>query len=291
MPLRVHETDTALLREAIAFTSGEIGFNSRLIEKDYFCSVVLEYLAASDASLVFKGGTSLSKIHVGFYRLSEDLDFSISTPLTSSRGERSNSVGGLKTIVDDIPKRLVGFQVLEALTGSNKSTQYNAIVAYQSPVDGHSESIRIEIGLREPHLTGVEQLTASTAVLNPLNRSPLVEGYPVRCLSYEESMAEKLRAALCREEVAIRDFYDVDYAVETGRLSINAPGLIDLLKRKISVPGTPPPDMSAARIGELRRQVGTELRSVLREPDVASFDLDRAVATVSVAFLALGSSR
>ena len=92
MPIRLHEEDPALLREAIRFTSAETGFTPRLIEKDYFCSVVIEYLAASGAGLTFKGGTCLSKIHGSLYRLSEDLDFSISTAPGSSRADRSRSV-------------------------------------------------------------------------------------------------------------------------------------------------------------------------------------------------------
>lgn len=47
MPIRLHEEDPVLLSEAIGFTSAETGFIPRLIEKDYFCSVLLEYLAAS----------------------------------------------------------------------------------------------------------------------------------------------------------------------------------------------------------------------------------------------------
>ena len=48
MPIRWHADDGDLLRQAIELTAREAGFNPRLIEKDYFCSVVLEYLAASD---------------------------------------------------------------------------------------------------------------------------------------------------------------------------------------------------------------------------------------------------
>ena len=81
-----YHLDTDLFRSAIRFTSAETGFNERLIEKDYYCSVALDDLCSSDAfGLVFKGGTCLSKVHAEFYRLSEDLDFSISTPLTSTR--------------------------------------------------------------------------------------------------------------------------------------------------------------------------------------------------------------
>jgi len=43
---------------------------------------LLEYLAASEPGLTFKGGTCLARIHSDFCRLSEDLDFAISTPLS-----------------------------------------------------------------------------------------------------------------------------------------------------------------------------------------------------------------
>lgn len=48
--------DPALFREVVRFKAAQTGFVPRLIEKDYFCTVVLEYLAASRAELVFRGG-------------------------------------------------------------------------------------------------------------------------------------------------------------------------------------------------------------------------------------------
>jgi hypothetical protein len=63
MPIRWHEEDPALFHEAIRFTAAETGFIPRLIEKDYFCSVLLEYLAAGSEALIFKGGTCLAKVH------------------------------------------------------------------------------------------------------------------------------------------------------------------------------------------------------------------------------------
>ena len=41
----------------------------------------------------------------------------------------------------------------------------------------------------------------------------MVPAFSVPCLSRAEAMAEKLRAALSRRDVAIGDFYDVDHAV------------------------------------------------------------------------------
>jgi len=258
-----------------------MGFEARLLEKDYFCSVVLEYLAGSGAGLVFKGGTCLSKVHTGFYRLSEDLDFSIATPLTSSRGDRSRSARPLQAIVGDLPPHLPGFQLVEPLRGFNNSTQYNAVVAYESLVDGHIERISIEAGVREPLLMAPEGLAARTALLNPLDGAALVDAHIVTCVPYAELMAEKLRAALSRLEVAIRDFFDIDHAVRTGRLTVDDPAVMRLLRDKLAVPGAGTIDVSPARLKQLQRQVETELRSVLREADLMEFDLDRAIAIVT----------
>jgi predicted nucleotidyltransferase component of viral defense system len=277
VPIRWHADDRALLLQAIELTAQETRFNPRLIEKDYFCSVVLEYLAASDADLHFKGGTCLAKIHGSFYRLSEDLDFSISTPLDASRKERSRRAGRLKPIIGAIPQHLPAFRIVEPLQGANESTQYNAVVGYESLLDSHVEPIDIEVGLREPTLTSPHQGASRTMLLNPINGRPLVDVLMVSCLSYQETMAEKLRAALTRRDVAIRDFFDVDYAVRNGALDTTDRALLDLLRRKLQVPGTPPMDVSPDRVGQLRRQLEAELRPVLREQDFVGFDLDRAV--------------
>ena len=71
--LRLHE-DRERFGEALNFTEAETNFPARLVEKDYFCTVILEYLAMRVPGLVFKGGTCLAKIHANFFRLSEDLD-------------------------------------------------------------------------------------------------------------------------------------------------------------------------------------------------------------------------
>ncbi|MCB2206646.1 hypothetical protein KQI65_18035 [bacterium] len=44
--LTFHE-DTALFREAIRYTAASTGFGARLIEKDYYCSVLLHALAVN----------------------------------------------------------------------------------------------------------------------------------------------------------------------------------------------------------------------------------------------------
>ena len=70
------------------------------MSKDYFCSVLIEYLSESDTGLVFKGGTCLSRVYADFCRLSEDLDYVIPTPFQSKRPERSRRASGVNDNLD-----------------------------------------------------------------------------------------------------------------------------------------------------------------------------------------------
>ena len=281
MPITWHDEDPALLREAIGYTAARTGFVPRLLEKDYFCSVALEYLSHGDSLLVFKGGTCLAKIHSGFYRLSEDLDFSIPTPQGANRTDRRRLSATFKRLIVELPNVLPVFEHLTPLQGANNSTQYVASFAYESLLDSHRESVRIEVGLREPLVVQPHVGRARTNLLNPLNGDDLVDPFPVRCHGYVEAMAEKLRAAMCRRDVAIRDFFDVDHAIRHSNLNIVDGTLLRVLRRKISVPGTSPVDMSPPRMRQLERQLEARLRPVLGGRDFEEFDLERAVETVA----------
>jgi predicted nucleotidyltransferase component of viral defense system len=57
------QLDPDFFRAAVNFTAQRTGFAARLIEKDYFCTVLLEYLASTSEMLIFKGGTCLAKVH------------------------------------------------------------------------------------------------------------------------------------------------------------------------------------------------------------------------------------
>jgi len=102
----------------------------------------------------------------------------------------------------------------------------------------------------------------------------------VRCLSWKEAMAEKFRAALCRKDVAIRDFFDVDFAVFQAGLQIDDLEFIQVIIGKLQVHGTGAIDMSTNRLNELTRQLNTQLRPVLRNSDYKHFDLERAIQIV-----------
>ena len=286
--IRLHE-DAVLFREAVNFTASRTLFLPRFIEKDYYCTVLLDHLAAADSSLVFKGGTCLAKVHSGFYRLSEDLDFVIPTPLSASRTERSNLVERFKKAVIKLPTMVGAFRVLEPPVGANNSKQYVAVIGYRSIISKQEEIIKIEVGLREPLLTQI--LTTSevrTILLDPISGEPMVSVFAVPCISRSEAMAEKLRAALSRREVAIRDFFDIVYAVRNFGFDPLEATVIEMVRQKLAVPGNEPVDVSPDRLASLRQQLDSQLKPVLRMDDFVAFDLDQAFRIVSDVATALG---
>lgn len=270
-----------MFRDALALTREQTGFAERLIEKDYFCTVLLEYLAAASSELVFKGGTCLAKVHASFYRLSEDLDFVIPMPADAARAERSKRAKALKEAVATLPKRLPVFRLIEALTGANSSTQYNAVVGYASLSAGREDTIKIEVALREPLLLPTVDGPARTILLDPVSRRTWLRPLAVRCIAKTEAFAEKFRAALSRREVAARDFFDLDYAVRKLGLRADDAELIGLVRQKLAVRGNEPVDVSAARLAVLRQQIVPQLQPVLRGEDFAAFDVERAFRLVA----------
>jgi predicted nucleotidyltransferase component of viral defense system len=279
-PISVHE-DGDLFREALRFTAAQSGFVPRLIEKDYFCTLLLDYLStAAGTDLVFKGGTCLTRVRSELYRLSEDLDYTIRVPLDAPRKERSNRTEIVKTALNGLTRAIPAFQVIDALKGANKSTQYLAVVGYDSILGQQKETIKIEVSLREPLFAPVIDGTARTALQNPLTNTPMIMSITVRCIEKMEALHEKFRAALSRREPAIRDFFDIDYAVRKGGLRIDDANFIDGVGQKLAIPGNDPVDVSKTRFDALRRQVEAELRPVLREPEFSEFDLARAFKIV-----------
>ena len=276
----VHE-DTDLFRESILHTARETGFSATLVEKDYFCSVLLNYLyTGKDFGLIFKGGTCLSKIHSDFYRLSEELDFIIPISPKAPRSERSKAANPLKAKIENLSEILPVFEVPDGCRGHNNSKQYIANAQYISAVTSKPEKIKIEIGLREEMLLDAMNSEAKTLLTDPFKGLSAVRCFRVASMSLKEAYAEKIRAALTRKEPAIRDFFDVDFAVRELKFDLHEKDFLELVKAKLLVPDNDPIDVSAARRSDLAKQLDTQLKSVLRSKDFEKFELDRAFDTI-----------
>jgi len=275
-----HDPDR--FREAINYTASITGFGSLLIEKDYYCSLVLQDLAAFFRSgLVFKGGTCLSKVHLDFFRLSEDLDFVIPTPVTATPSTRSAAVSATRKHLASLCDRHACFKESQPLMGHNGSRQYNGTYSYRSLITGEDEPISLEIALREPLLQPTEQRSARTLLTDPFTQQPAFDPVEVSVLSINEAYSEKLRAALTRRDPAIRDFFDIDCAIRNGILNHQDASVLALVRQKLATPGNMAIDVSPEKRENLQRQIAAQLATVLRKDDYDSFDLERAFAIVA----------
>jgi len=191
-----------------------------VIERDYAQSYVLYGLGETPElrdALVFKGGTALKKVHLGDYRFSEDLDFSMPDGPTESDLDTA---------------------IRAAITRAEQEVQEIAPVRFT--VERYEE--------REPHPAGQEafivraqfpwqrqpvvpvkiEITHDEPVLLPAPRSIVRHGYgealdaQVRTYGLEEICAEKLRATQQTLEKLkargwtrsrARDYYDLWYLV------------------------------------------------------------------------------
>jgi predicted nucleotidyltransferase component of viral defense system len=170
---RLYHEDPGRFRDALALAEASTGFSSRLIEKDYYCSVLLHHLSGPfGKGLVFKGGTCLSKVHAQFFRLSEDLDFCVSLSADALPRERRTAVAPFKDYFAAVSDRHRCFRVAEPLQGHNSSRQYSGRFAYRSVVTGEDEFIKLEISLRELILLPPEVLPARTILVDPDSNQP-----------------------------------------------------------------------------------------------------------------------
>lgn len=262
---------------AIEYTAGRFGFRDVLIEKDFLCSMVLMFLNQNHRlPLCFKGGTLLAKVHAGFYRLSEDLDFSIATPINARRKERSALINPCKLIINNIPNYLP-FELTKSLVGSNESRQYNAELGYQSKISNSNERILIEIGLREPHIIKPIKHKANTLLSNPFSGGEVVRQYEIDGLIRDEAYAEKIRAALTRQRLAIRDFYDIAYAIDNKLINLENKSFITLVRKKLTVPGSNLIDLDDIKKTFLMSRVGTELEPTLSSKSSLLFELEAVI--------------
>jgi len=261
---------------AIQYTAGRSGFTSTLIEKDYLCSLLLMYLYNTNTPLIFKGGTLLAKSHANFYRLSEDLDFAISTLSNITRKQRSQQIQSVKNELNNIHNFLPVFNISRPLTGCNGSRQYTMTLTYKSKITQLDDKILIDIGMKEGLLFPSEKIKAKTLLMDPFLGQDKVQPFMIIGLNLQEAYAEKIRAALCRKELAIRDFYDLDYAIENNLIELNDAFLV-LIKQKIRYEKFFHDFNRPEVVKFLQEKVQAELEPTLKQTRDIAFSLSRIV--------------
>ncbi|MBN2755093.1 MAG: nucleotidyl transferase AbiEii/AbiGii toxin family protein [Candidatus Goldbacteria bacterium] len=201
--------------EVLERTSGRTGFPLRLLEKDYYLTILLGGMNEKlDENLIFKGGTCLNKIYFEYFRLSEDLDFTLVLPeQKSTKGKRSAAMKKIKNSIKEYTENL-GLRLDESgPAGRNESRQYVYYMEYDSVITGAVDHVKFEVGLRANPCLPAHLKEVKHVFKNPFTEEDLFKAGNVKCMQLPEIAAEKLRAAVTRKTIAPRDFFDLHYLI------------------------------------------------------------------------------
>jgi predicted nucleotidyltransferase component of viral defense system len=262
------------LREALEYTARRTGFAAVLIEKDYYCSLILKALYEDEGlrkSLIFKGGTLLAKGYFDFFRLSEDLDFSVLNEFCSERSQRRKVADSLRQTIPSLLQAL-NLHEVSAFRGFNESRQYNGIFGYTSVV-GPAETIKFEVGFRGDLMLPTQQVALNTLLEDPLAQKRSFAPFSAHVLAKEEAFAEKTRAALSRKVPAIRDFFDIDAIFQAG-FDLYSESFLRLVQRKIETDASAQINLTHEKKSVLQQQIDTDLKPVLQSS--VKFTLDES---------------
>jgi predicted nucleotidyltransferase component of viral defense system len=185
------------------------------VEKDFFLTRLIWALAeVHGRGLLIKGGTCLSKVDLGYHRMSEDVDLTI--PGTPS-GYRVTNAGPLNRVVQSLRVIAPGVGVeLVNFDGTRSEHGAHAIwdVRYPSSfLPAASAVIAVEVAIRPRYL---DPRKAPVLQLLPVALVPGHADAYCWALDFAEVRAEKVRAAFTRDVRQIRDFYDLGLLIKSG---------------------------------------------------------------------------
>jgi predicted nucleotidyltransferase component of viral defense system len=273
-------------------TSAQTGFPLRLLEKDYYITIVLSGINKLSDDLVFKGATCLSKIYYSYYRLSEDIDFTLKLPVDNpTRTVRRNTIKPVKETLRSFLKKFdMSVKDLDK-AGHRESTQYIYYLDYNSVVLNKKESIKLEIGLRFNPILPAETKKVNHKFLHPFTKEPLFDAGSVNCLMLKELVAEKLRASATRRIIAGRDFYDLGYLLRE-KFNFKDKEQLVLFKKKLEEDGFSS-DLSRYQVNlgrtdkeidEMMSRIEDELFPVLTLSEQESFNLSQTLDELNNVF-------
>jgi len=218
-------------------------FPQDLLEKDYHLTRILHKISEKQIKdLVFKGGTCLNKCYLGFYRLSEDLDF------VYNKDTKELSKRQIKLILDKLRREIIeildrlGFETSKELGKGWKMLTsklkprivgLEIITKYNSIIDNSVQTIKIEISFRKRLRKPTKRKTIKHEFIDAIGEPILDKDIEIEVIDLNENLAEKFRALMIRKNIAIRDIYDIYFILKNKIAKVNK-DLIDLILAKIN---------------------------------------------------------
>jgi uncharacterized protein len=253
----------SLLANRLAKEGGR-RFPESVLERDYCLAWFLATLAESDfkATLGFKGGTALKRCYFGDYRFSEDLDFTLTAPVTPD--ELKAQLEPVYAAVREASGIVFGFDREDRQKHDNSYTFY---LRYEGPLPRGSD-VKVDIALREK-------------LVYPLLDRPVLRGYQefadlpenrlLLVYSLEEITAEKTLALADRARNEPRDLYDLWHLTSNEGIALGA--LADGMRQKLEFRGKPCEGLAdAIRAKEARLKALWNLRLGYQMAALPGFD-------------------
>jgi len=287
--LKMLHSDKEEFLKILERSSAQTGFPLRLLEKDYYITVFLSGINELSNGLVFKGGTCLSKIYYSYYRLSEDLDFTLIIPGNNvTKAVRRNAIKPIKEKIRPFLKNSgMSIKNLDK-AGHNESTQYIYYLSYDSVVLNREETLKLEIGLRFNPILPFVTKRVNHKFLHPFTKEPLLNAGSVNCLTLKELVAET------RKIIAARDFYDIGFLLKE-KFNFNNREQLKVFRKKLEEDGFSS-DLSKyqvnlgrtnGEIDEMMSRIEDELFPVLTLDEQKSFDMKKNLNKLNKVFASI----
>lgn len=234
-------------KELTDFISRKLDIPRRdLAEKDIILSKILFYLTQNAGffqNYAFKGGTCLTKCYLGYYRFSEDLDFTylsqkdfIGKSKNKLRKIMSDKINKLGELIEVIAKNLdLDFKIEKEnkryfqFGGSNAFVTFK--IWYNSKELEKETFIKIQVNYLEKLNYPIKELNAGFIVPKNLEKDfsfiasedaeILLNPIKIKAYDLKEILIEKVRAILTRRGIKARDFVDVFLIAKQEKLDLN----------------------------------------------------------------------
>lgn len=239
-------------RAALQARVTEWGLTEEVVEKDYVLGWLLAGIGAHPVlgtTWVFKGGTCLKKCFIETYRFSEDLDFTVveGGPLAPD-----DLLPVLREMLEGVEEQsgiqLTGRDPVVKLRSGGRSAEGR--IYYRGPRNTPGEA-RVKLDLTYDEL--VDQPTVERLVAHAYE-DQLPAPARVRCYSFAEVFAEKLRAL--GQRTRPRDLYDVVNLYRRADLQGERELVMEILERKCEFKEVPVPTHEAVtapdKVADLR---------------------------------------
>lgn len=143
----LHKENRELFRDAILLTSQKLEVSEDIVEKDYYVTLILKKLSSIDEyTVVFKGGTSLSKAFQVIDRFSEDIDITFTEHLGEARRKKLK-YNILKPIADELGLVIRNFDSIESDKNLNHYDFYYESVVGDRVINAISPYVKLETSL------------------------------------------------------------------------------------------------------------------------------------------------